>query len=155
LRDAFLRALARVIFAECGEGIIIKQNCYFGRGDTLRVGANSQLGANARIDPYVTIGDDVVMGPDVVIETISHAFDQTDLPMRLQGASAPRPVVVGNDVWIGTRVIILPGVSIGSHSIVGANAVVTRDIPPYSVAAGVPCRVIHMRNTGVSLTAPS
>ena len=103
------------------------------------------MGANARIDPEVTIGSDVIMGPDVVIETISHAFDDITRPIRLQGATKVRPVVVGDDVWIGTRVIVMPGVTIGDRAVVGANSVVTKDIPAGAVAAGVPCRIIRLR----------
>ena len=148
------RVLVRHIFAECGEGVIVKQNCYFGTGATLRIGSNSQLGANARIDASVTIGDDVVMGPDVVIMTISHEFEDPSIPVRLQGARPRDPVVIGNDVWIATRVIIMPGVTIGDHSIIGANSVVVRNIPPLSVAAGVPCRVIRRRGERLPTSRP-
>ena len=65
--------------------------------------------------------------------------------MQKQGFTAPQEVVIGDDVWIGERVIIMPGVHIGSGSIIGANAVVTHDIPPYSIAGGVPARVIKHR----------
>ena len=148
------RVLVRHIFAECGDGVIIEQNCYFGTGTTLRVGSNSQLGANARIDAEVTIGDDVVMGPDVVIMAISHEFEDPSIPVRLQGARPRYPVVIGNDVWIATRVIIMPGVTIGDHSIIGANSVVVRNIPPLSVAAGVPCRVIRRRGERLPTSRP-
>lgn len=138
------RVLVRQIFAECGEGVIVKQNCYFGNGKTLRVGSNSQLGVNARIQPSVTIGNDVLMGFDVIILTSTHEFEDPSTPVRLQGYLAG-PVEIGNDVWIGARVIIMPGVTIGDHSIIGANSVVTRNIPPLSVAAGMPCRVMRKR----------
>lgn len=141
------RALARHIFADCGAGVIIKQNCYFGEGSTLRVGSNSQLGENARIDHHVTIGNDVVMGPDVVIMTVAHAFEDPSTPVRLQGGLPNEPVVIGNDVWIGTRVIIMPGVTIGDGAVIGAGSVVTKDVPAGAVAVGVPCRPIRQRGT--------
>ena len=65
--------------------------------------------------------------------------------MRLQGFSNVKPVVIGDDVWLGRRAIILPGVCIGNGSIIGAGAVVTKDIPPFSVAVGVPAKVIKDR----------
>lgn len=109
------------------------------------VGDNAQLGHGARIDQDVTIGSDVVMGPDVVIMTNTHAFEDPNLPIRLQGNGGVAPVVLEDDVWIGTRVIILPGVRIGRGTVVGAGSVVTRDLPAFSVAAGVPARVVRRR----------
>ena len=137
--------LIAVIAEECGSGVIVKQNAYIGSGRGLRIGANSQLGANSRIGPDVVIGDDVVMGPDVVIMTTSHAFEDSKVPIRRQGNLPVRRVTIGNDVWIGTRVIIMPGVRLGDGCVVGAGSVVTRDIPPMAIAAGSPARVIRKR----------
>jgi maltose O-acetyltransferase len=142
------RLLGRYIFAECGEDVIIKQNCYFGRGDTLRVGNRSQLGENARIGPSVSIGSDVVMGPDVVIMTTAHAFEDPTVPINQQGGLPVEPVTIEDDVWLGTRVVVLPGVTIGRGAIIGANSVVTKDIEPYAVAVGNPARVIRSRGDG-------
>lgn len=139
------RWLIRSIAEKCGGGVIVKQNCYIGSGSGLRIGDRSQLGHNARIDQSVTIGNDVVMGPDVVIMTASHAFEDPDTPVNQQGAEPVRPVIIGNDVWIGTRVIILPGVRIGDGAIIGAGSVVTKSIPPLAVAVGNPARVIRQR----------
>ena len=86
-----------------------------------------------------------MMGTDCVIITRSHRHDRTDIPMMDQGFEEERPVFVGNDVWLGDRGIILPGVHIGDGCIIGAGSVVTRDIPPYSVAAGIPAKVIKDR----------
>ncbi len=142
---AVRRFLFQFIVDEVGPGVIVKHNAYIGNGEGLRIGSNSQIGQNCRIGKDVTIGDDVVMGPDVVIMTASHAFDDLDTPIRLQGADMSRPIRIGNDVWIGTRVIILPGVNIGNKSVIGAGSVVTKDIPEGVVAAGVPARVVRRR----------
>ena len=65
--------------------------------------------------------------------------------MMEQGFEEERPVVIGNDVWIGDRVIILPGVHVGDGSILAAGAVVTKDVPPYAIVGGVPAKLIRMR----------
>ena len=85
------------------------------------------------------------MGTDVTIITRNHRFDRTDIPMMEQGFEEERPVYIGNDVWIGDRALILPGVHIGDGSIIAAGAVVTKDVPPYSIVAGVPARKIRDR----------
>jgi acetyltransferase-like isoleucine patch superfamily enzyme len=82
----------------------------------------------------------------VVIETFNHNFDSSEIPIRLQDGQN-ESVVIEEDVWIGVRVTICPGVRIGRGSVIGAGSVVTRDIPEYSVAAGVPARVIRSRNS--------
>jgi maltose O-acetyltransferase len=142
---ALRRFLVKRIFASCGEGVIVKQHAYFGDGHTLRIGNRAQLGTNSRIDQEVTIGDDVLMGPDVVIMTGGHEFESADIPVNLQGETARKPVCIGRDVWIGTRVIILPGVSIGDGCVIGAGSVVTKSLPPMSVAVGVPAKAIRKR----------
>ena len=139
------RYLLKKIAKTCGDHVVVKRNCYFGKGSSLEVGNRSQLGEQARIGPHVKIGDDVLMGPEVVIMTTSHSFDDSETPIRLQPEPPQRGVTVGNDVWIGTRVTILPGVTIGNGSIIGACSVVTKDIPEMSVAVGNPARVIRRR----------
>lgn len=133
------------ILKKCGEGVVIKNHCYFGDGKRLEIGARSQLGQNARLNGSIIIGDDVLMGPDVVMMATSHAYCDIKLPMISQGEAEERPILIGNDVWIGTRVIILPGVNIGSHSIVAAGSVVTKSFPEYSLIGGNPARLIKDR----------
>lgn len=137
--------LARRIFRRCGRGVLIKHGAYFGSGSEVELGDRSQVGHNARLDHDVVIGDDVLMGPDVVMMSAGHAYEDPAVPINRQGQTERRPIHVGNDVWIGTRVVVLPGVRIGDGAVVGANAVVTRDVPPYAVVAGVPARVVRMR----------
>lgn len=85
-----------------------------------------------------------MMGPEVTILTHTHRIDRTDIPMGQQGSMVSE-VVIGDDVWIGMRAIILPGVRIGSGAVIGAGAVVTKDVPDYAVVGGVPARVIRYR----------
>lgn len=139
------RKLVKIIFAECGHNVIIKRCAYFGKGIGIRIGNNSQLGTNCVVPADISIGSDVIMGPDVIIYGVSHEFSRLDIPIRLQGATKTRAPSIGDDVWIGTRAIIMPGIRIGSHSIIGAGSIVTHDVPEYAIVAGVPARVIRAR----------
>jgi len=87
-----------------------------------------------------------MMGPEVVFYTANHKSDRTDIPRRLQGTTESKGIVIGKDVWIGRRAIILPGETIGDGVVIGAGAVVAKDIPSYSVVVGNPARVIKNRN---------
>lgn len=109
------------------------------------IGSNSGVGRDCTINNGVIIKDNVMMGPEVLIYTQNHRFDKTDVPMRTQGMGEIKPVVIEDDVWIGARVTILPGVTIGEGSVIGACAVVSKSIPPYSVAVGNPARVVKNR----------
>lgn len=134
---------ARQMLERCGRDVNVERYASFGRGVTL--GHHSGIGVRASVGEGTQIGDDVMMGPDCVIYTTMHRFDRTDVPMRVQGCTERRPVVIGNDVWIGSRVTIMPGVTLGDGCVIGAGAVVTHDVPPYAVAAGVPAKVIRYR----------
>ena len=87
-----------------------------------------------------------MMGPHCTIYIRNHAFDRLDIPMCEQGFQSEKPIVIGNDVWIGGHVIILPGVQIGNGAIVGAGAVVTKNVPDYAIVGGNPARIIRYRN---------
>lgn len=104
------------------------------------IGNNSGVGYRCEINNGVTIGDNVMMGPNVIIFTQNHSTSKTDVPMRLQGMEPVRPVCICDDVWIGARVCILPGVTIGEGAVIGACTVVTKDVPSYTVAVGNPMR---------------
>jgi maltose O-acetyltransferase len=110
----------------------------------IAIGDNSGFGMNSRIGS-VTIGKNVMMGPDCLILTKNHAFDSTDIPMNMQGYKEDSPVTIGNDVWIGQRVIILPALRIGDGAIIGAGSVVTKNVEDYTIVAGNPARVIRKR----------
>jgi len=140
------RAMAcRRLFRSCGQGVNVERGAYFDSGWELEIGHNSGLGINCDVPFDLKIGDDVMMGPDVFIVGNNHRFDDLNIPMRLQGNQESRPVRVGDDVWIGAKVIILPGLTIGKGAIIGAGAVVTKDVPPYAICVGNPARVIRFR----------
>ena len=134
---------ANLFIARGGENINIEKGAMFSR--YISIGDNSGIGINAKIYGEVEIGSDVMMGPDCVIYTRNHDYARTDIPMNKQGFSEPRKVTIGNDVWLCGQVIILPGVKIGDHSIVGAGAVVTKDVPEWSVVGGNPAVVLKHR----------
>lgn len=118
------------------EGCNIEKGAYFGNGRGLSVGKDSGLGVNCQIQRPCSIGDYVLMGPDVVIFTMNHKAERVDIHIGAQGMTDRKKVTIGNDVWIGQRVIIMPGVTIGDGCIIAANAVVTKDCPPFSIVGG-------------------
>jgi len=139
------RWICSPLFRHAGRNINVEKGAFFGSGEGVAIGDNSSLGVNAQILGPVTIGRDVMMGPDVIILTNQHHFERVDVPMIRQGLAEQRPVTIGDDVWIGARVIIQPGVSIGRGAVLGAGAVVTRDVPEYAIVGGVPAKVIRYR----------
>ena len=128
-QTALRRFCGRWMMADCGKRVNIEKNATFSAKVTL--GDDSGIGINAKIYGTCHIGRCVMMG--------------TDVPMMEQGFEAELPVCIGDDVWIGDRVLILPGVHIGNGCIIAAGAVVTKDVPDYAIAAGVPAQVIRMR----------
>jgi maltose O-acetyltransferase len=142
---ALRRILCKRLFKSMGRDVIVERHAYFGTGEQLSIGDGSGLGVNAHCVGPITIGRDVMMGWDVIIFTQNHATKDLTRPMRGQGGLPREPVVIEDDVWIGARVIILPGVTVHRGAILAAGAVVTKDVPSYAVAGGNPARVIKYR----------
>lgn len=132
-----------LILEECGVNVNIEKGAQF--DPRITIGNNSGIGINAAIGAGVNIGNNVMMGPECIIYTSNHCFERTDIPMCEQGFDDIKPVIIGNDVWIGGRVIILPGTRISEGAIIGAGAVVSKDVPPYAIVGGVPARVLNYR----------
>ncbi|HWE49992.1 MAG TPA: DapH/DapD/GlmU-related protein [Bryobacteraceae bacterium] len=145
--------LCRPLFARCGQNANIGRNASIAF-HAVSIGANSSIGPDSFIDSGTIIGDDVMMGRDVLIYTRNHAMAGTDVPMREQGYGPVAPVTIGDDVWIGARVIILPGVTIGSGSVLGAGAVVSKNVPPFAIVVGNPGVVIRYRDQPVGHSQP-
>lgn len=112
----------------------------------LYIGTNTYVGEFSVIgtNDNVTIGENVMIAQSVSIRDTDHNFADTESPMTTQGIVTER-VIIEDDVWIGYGAVITKGITIGKGSIIGANAVVTKDIPPYSIAVGVPARVLKSR----------
>lgn len=139
------RLACKGIFKSMGKNVTVERGASFGSGAMIEIGDNSLIGANCQMPDNVNIGNDVMIGPDVLLIGYNHNFDNLEIPMRLQGFNGDTPISIGDDVWIGARSIILPGITIGKGSIVGAGSVVTKDVLPYSICAGNPARVIRSR----------
>ena len=111
------------------------------------------IGRHSWIGPFclvygngdVSIGSNVLIAAHSSINTVSHHFDRCDIPINDQGIYCD-PVTIEDDAWIGMNAVILQGVRIGKGAIVGAGAVVTRDVPPWSIVMGVPARIVSQRS---------
>lgn len=130
------------ILGEIKGDIVITAPFYADYGINITVGKNFYTNHNCTIldGAKVTFGDNVFIAPNCVISTAGHAIDAEQ---RAKGLEFALPINVGDNVWIGANVSVLPGVTIGSNTIIGAGSVVNKDIPEGVIAAGIPCKVIR------------
>lgn len=133
-------------FAACGRDDLLMEGLWVEYPQRLRIGDHVNINRDCFLNAggEITIGDWVLVGPKVVIYSQNHIIDGIDVPI----SCAPDeygPVTVGDDVWIGAAATILPGVTIGEGAVVAAGAVVTHDVEPFSVVAGVPARHVRFR----------
>lgn len=106
--------------------------------------SNENVIYNADIGGKLLFGNNCLIGPRCIFRTANHKFSNVELDIVNQGHEIA-DISIGEDVWLGAGVIVLPGVKIGSHSVIGAGSVVSRDIPEYAVAVGAPATVIRLR----------
>lgn len=113
---------------------------YSDHGVNIRIGRNVFVNQNCRFNDIggIDIGDDVMLGPNVSLISSGHPID----PVGRRDGITSAPIVIGRNVWIGTSALILQGVTVGADAIIGAGAVVTRDVPPRTLVAGVPATVV-------------
>ena len=141
-------AIIKGVLGSCGSCVVINQpfRCDYARN--IHIGSNVLINYNATIldEARVSIGNNVFIGPNVSIYTPCHPLDAES---RRKGIEWALPVTIGDDVWIGGSATILPGVTIGRGCVIGAGAVVTHDIAPYTMAAGNPCR--HIKDLPLAL----
>jgi maltose O-acetyltransferase len=138
--------LARHMLDACGQRVNVEHGAWFGSGRGIRLGDRSDLGMDVLVMGPLSVGVDVMMGPRCVMLSVNHSTAETSRPMNSQGFEPSRAIVIEDDVWLGAGVTVLPGVRIGRGSVIGAGSVVTRDIPPWAIAAGNPARVVRHRN---------
>ncbi len=115
----------------------------------LSIGSNCSFNHNVFLGAdsgEVIIGKDVLIGPNVVLRAADHEFDKIDIPIRLQGHRRGK-IVIGDGVWLAANVVVTSGVTIGPGCVVGAGAIVTRDLPPMTVCVGSPAQPIRLRLT--------
>lgn len=109
-------------------------------GDVV-IGDHTRIGLHNTIIGPVTIGCHVNLAQGITVTALNHNFEDSDKRIDEQGVSTT-PVIIEDDIWIGANAVILPGVTIGNHSVVAAGAVVTKNVPPHSLVAGVPAKII-------------
>jgi acetyltransferase-like isoleucine patch superfamily enzyme len=125
-----------------GQQSVIESYCCINNavGDVV-IGDHTRIGIHNTIIGPVTIGSHVNLAQGITVTALNHNFDDSDKRIDEQGVSTSQ-VVIGDDVWIGANAVVLPGVTIGTHCIVAAGAVVTKDVPSHSLVAGVPAKII-------------
>jgi lipopolysaccharide O-acetyltransferase len=141
---------------QIGEKVMINSDCWLqtipGGGTAgsakLIIKAHAGIGMGAHISAaqQVVIGEHVLLARNVYISDHAHAFEDIKTPIINQGIQGIAPVSIGRGTWLGQNVVVLPGVTIGEHCVIGANSVVNSSIPDYSVAVGAPARVVKKYN---------
>ena len=121
-----------------------ENNIYIGSTKNLKIGKRCEINDHVFIQGAI-IGDNVMIAANASLLANMHNHKRTDIPMNLQGKKRGNKVILEDDVWIGRSVIIMPGVRIGKGSIIAAGAVVTKDVPKYSIYGGVPAKLIKKR----------
>lgn len=138
---------AHGMFAECNGFVNMEQGAYVGNGRDIRVLNGAGIGKDFIChNRIVAIHGPLLMGENVLFQGGGHSFANPDVPIGSEGDLPKDPLEIMPDVWIGARAIVLPGCKrIGAHSIIGAGAVVTHDVPDYAIVGGNPAKVIKMR----------
>lgn len=136
------------LFTNCTERIWLETPFYCDYGYNIKIGKKTYFNTNVTIldCAEVNIGERVFIGPNVQIYTVNHPLDYK---IRAKGLESAKPVIIEDHVWIGGGAIILPGVCIGTGSVIGAGSVVTKDVAPGVFAAGNPCRYIRALTTNI------
>ncbi|WP_281499716.1 DapH/DapD/GlmU-related protein [Allomuricauda sp. SCSIO 64092] len=111
----------------------------------VKIGRNTRIGLGNTLIGPVTIKDDVRLAQNVVLSGLNHNYEDISQPIHAQGVSTA-PIVIGEESWIGANVTIVAGVTVGKHCIIAGGSVVTKDVPPYSVAVGNPAKVLKQFN---------
>ena len=142
IRYPIVKALSR----DCGNNVSIHDSVFFKHLNGVSFGDNVSIHPLSYIDGYggVAIGNDVSIAHNVSILSFEHDYGDIVIPIK-DADCIKKEVVIEDDVWLGAGVRVLGGVTIGKGSVIGAGAVVSRSIPPYSIAVGIPARVVKKR----------
>ncbi len=142
----FLRSIVLKMFAKKNHSYHISDNVVFWYPWDISIGKHVQIGENCFLDGFggIEIGDWTLIAHNSSLISENHSYERLDIPIYYQKKTMKK-IVVGENVWIGCGVRVLLGVTIGDGAVIGAGSVVTDDIPPYAVAAGVPARIIKYR----------
>ena len=135
--------LKRII--EIGDNTSVQSGFQFGLRDVVKIGNNCQINEDVYIQSAI-IGNYVLVAQRVALLAVTHHFDDVNTPIIMQGSTPVNPPIVEDDVWLGRNVVVMPGIRIGKGAIVGAGAVVTRDVPAYAIVGGVPAKLIRYRD---------
>jgi maltose O-acetyltransferase len=127
-----------------GKNVKIQRSVYIGSGNNIVIGNNCQINELARLD-NVTIGNNVMIARESIILGKMHESGAVDVPMNEQGVKEVKRTIIEDDVWLGLRVVVMPGVTISQGSIIAAGAVVTKDTEPFGIYGGVPAKLIKKR----------
>lgn len=141
---------------ELGDHVIVSRNCVIqGKTGSVLIGPKTDLGCNVVItsNSGIEIGHSVLIAANCYIGGGRYITDHLDIPMMDQGVYTKGPVVIKDDVWLGAGATVLDGVTVGQGCIVGAGAVVTRDLPEYSIAVGVPAKILRSRQSNTQETS--
>lgn len=139
LRNAWLK----LYLAEFGSGTSVQSGCRFLNGRKIHLGKRNVINFGCLFDGrkfHIRTGDDVSIGPEAAILTLGHDPQSSDF------ADRGGDVIIGNHAWVAYRAVILPGITIGDGAVIGAGAIVTKNVEPYTIAAGNPARKIGERN---------
>ena len=156
-RVAFVRAsFWKIFIRKMGKKVYIMHSCMISSPAGIEIGDNVCINHHTTITGRgsLKIGNFVMIGQNCSILTGSHGFADSTKPMMFQGQICG-PIEIGDDVWLGANVVVLPNVKIGRGAIVGANAVVTEDIPEFAIVGGVPAKLIRYRFSGEELITAS
>lgn len=131
-------------FLKIGTDCKIYPRVNLGDGNEISIGNNTIINENVYIEGG-SLGNYVMVAPGVSIYASTHRYDSTEIPMIKQGQTPKTPSIIEDDVWIGRNAIIMPGLKIGTGTIIAAGAVVTKNVAPFSIVGGIPARLIRKR----------
>lgn len=151
IRKRVLRAVMKPLFRRCGKNVWFDPDDFLAY-DKISIGNDVFIGPGAQLQTIteISIGNQVMFGPNVTILGGNHNTELSGIPMfhiKQKREFDDQPVFIEDDVWIGSRAILLKGVRIGRGAVVGAGSVVTKNVPPYAVVVGNPARVVKYRGS--------